>query len=223
MIDLKKLKKEEIILFTSQYFENTLSNEATGHDWFHIERVWKLAKKIAEGEKSYDLFIVEMGALLHDIADHKFYDGDEKIGGIKAQEFLQQFDLEENTIQKIVNIVQEISYKGAEVETPMSSIEGKIVQDADRLDAIGAIGVARAFAYGGSKKRQMYHPNIKPVCHTSFDAYKNSTAPTINHFYEKLLLLKDRLNTDTAKEMAIRRHTFMEQFLTEFYLDWDAK
>lgn len=223
MNNLKNLSKEEIIQFTAQEIENQLENESSGHDWFHIQRVWMLSKTIASKEFDYDLFVVEMGALLHDIADHKFHNGDEKIGGIKAQEYLQQFNLEEKTQMKIVEIVNEISFKGANVETPMSSIEGKIVQDADRLDAIGAIGIARTFAYGGNKNRQIYHPNIKPVCHTSFEAYKNSTAPTINHFYEKLLLIKDRLNTNSAKELAKRRHAFMEEFLKEFYQDWDAK
>lgn len=214
--------KAEIVLFTIEYLKNQFGGETTGHDWFHLERVWKLSKTIARKEGDVDLFVVEMGALIHDIADHKFHDGDEKIGEIKAMEFLQQFDIEANVIEKIVNIVREISYKGAALKTPMSSKEGEIVQDADRLDAMGAIGIARTFAYGGSRNRPIYHPDIKPVCHTSFAAYKTSTAPTLNHFYEKLLLLKDRMNTQSGKEMAQRRHLFLESFLMEFYKDWEG-
>ena len=217
------MTKQEIIEHTVNYLQQEFANESTGHDWYHIERVWKLSKKIATKEGNNDLFIVEMGALLHDIADHKFHGGDDSIGPKVAQEYLSQFSLENNEVEKIVAIVKEISYKGAGVPTPMSSNEGKIVQDADRLDAIGAIGIARTFAYGGSKNRPIYDPNIKPICHTSFAAYKTSTAPTINHFYEKLLTLRDKMNTPTAKIEAERRHDFMEEFLRNFYTDWDAQ
>jgi len=216
------MTNQEIINSTVEYFKEQLSGEATGHDWFHIERVWKLSKSIAKEEGEMDMFVVEMGALLHDIADHKFHGGDDKIGAIKAREYLEKYDISAERINKIVQIVEEISFKGLRVPTIMTTQEGEVVQDADRLDAMGAIGVARAFAYGGSKNRPIYNPIIKPVCHTSFAAYKTSTAPTINHFYEKLLGLKDRLNTETGKKEGERRHAFMEEFLRSFYKDWDA-
>ncbi len=216
------MEKDQIIEATIEYFKKNFSGEATGHDWFHIQRVWKLSKNIAKKEGVMDMFVVEMGALLHDIADHKFHDGDENIGTIKAAEYLEKFDINEEQKRKIIDIVKEISFKGKRVSTKMSSKEGEVVQDADRLDAMGAIGVARTFAYGGSKNREIYNPVVKPVCHTSFAAYKVSTAPTINHFYEKLLNLKDRMNTATGKKEAIRRHDFMESFLQNFYQDWDG-
>ena len=217
------MTNEDIIQETITYFKEKFSGEATGHDWFHIQRVWKLAKNIAKQEGEMDMFVVEMGALLHDIADHKFHDGDDTVGPKVAAEFLDKYDISEEQTTKIVNIVKEISFKGMKVSTPMSSIEGKVVQDADRLDAIGAIGVARTFAYGGSKGREIYNPIIKPVCHTSFAAYKVNTAPTLNHFYEKLLGLKDKMNTETGKQEALRRHTFMETFLQNFYQDWEGQ
>jgi len=217
------MTKREIIEQTVKHLQQEFANEGTGHDWYHIERVWKLSRKIAEKEGNNDLFIVEMGALLHDIADHKFHGGDDSIGPKVAREFLSQFTLKKQEIDQIAEIVKEISFKGAGVPTPMSSNEGKIVQDADRLDAIGAIGIARTFAYGGSKNRPIYDPNVKPICHTSFAAYKTSTAPTINHFYEKLLTLRDKMNTTTAKIEAERRHAFMEDFLRNFYTDWEAQ
>ena len=216
------MTQQDIINESIQYFKENFAGEATGHDWFHIQRVWKLSKNIAKKEGEMDMFVVEMGALLHDIADHKFHDGDENIGTVKAAEYLEKYDIEDEQKQKIVDIVKEISFKGQRVPTKMSSKEGEVVQDADRLDAMGAIGVARTFAYGGSKNREIYNPIIKPVCHTSFAAYKVSTAPTINHFYEKLLTLKDRMNTNTGKKEAIRRHEFMESFLQNFYQDWEG-
>ncbi len=216
------MTNQEIINETIEYFKENFSGEGTGHDWFHIQRVWKLSKNIAKKEGELDMFVVEMGALLHDIADHKFHDGDENIGTEKAAEYLSKYDIEEMPKNKIVEIVKEISFKGMRVPTKMSTKEGEVVQDADRLDAIGAIGVARTFAYGGSKNREIYNPLVKPVCHTSFAAYKVSTAPTINHFYEKLLTLKDRMNTNTGKKEAIRRHEFMESFLQNFYQDWEG-
>jgi len=216
------MTNQEIINETIEYFKENFSGEGTGHDWFHIQRVWKLSKNISKKEGDLDMFVVEMGALLHDIADHKFHDGDENIGTEKAAEYLSKYDIEEMPKNKIVEIVKEISFKGMRVPTKMSTKEGEVVQDADRLDAIGAIGVARTFAYGGSKNREIYNPLVKPVCHTSFAAYKVSTAPTINHFYEKLLTLKDRMNTNTGKKEAIRRHEFMESFLQNFYQDWEG-
>ena len=217
-----KMTNQEIIKATVDYLKENFNGESTGHDWFHIRRVWKLSKSIAKQEDIVDLFVVEMGALLHDIADHKFHDGDENIGPQKAEEYLTEYDITDEQQMMIVQIVEEISFKGLRVPTKMSTKEGEIVQDADRLDAMGAIGVARTFAYGGSMGRPIYDPIVKPVCHTSFAAYKTSTAPTINHFYEKLLGLKDRLNTKTAKKEGERRHAFMEDFLKNFYQDWDG-
>ncbi len=216
------MTKQEIIDQTILYLQEEFAKESTGHDWYHIERVWKMAKQIATKEGNVNMFVVEMGALLHDIADHKFHGGDESVGPKVARNYLERFEIAEDEKESIVGIVKEVSFKGAGVPTPMSSPEGAIVQDADRLDAIGAIGVARTFAYGGSKNRPIYDPNVKPICHTSFAAYKTSTAPTINHFYEKLLTLRDKMNTETAKKEAARRHEFMESFLQNFYRDWDA-
>ena len=169
------------------------------------------------------LAILGKGALLHDIGDHKFYDGDHTVGPRMVTDWLTQNNVEANVITKVVAIVKEISYKGAEVETPMSSLEGQIVQDADRLDAIGAIGIARTFHYGGYKNRKLYDPDIQPNINQTKEEYKDNTAPTINHFYEKLLLLKGRMNTETGKRIAERRHIFMETFLDEFYKDWEGE
>ena len=218
---IKIKQMQEIIEKTKDYIRELLYSDSTGHDWFHVERVWKLSKSLAEKEGGLDMFVVEMGALLHDIADHKFYAGDENIGHQKAAEYLEMIDATELQKHKIVEIVKEISFKGLGVSTPMSSKEGEVIQDADRLDAIGAIGIARTFAYGGSKNRQIYDPSVKPVCHDSFTKYKQSKAPTINHFYEKLLHLKDRMNTESAKKEAVKRHAFMEDFLRNFYTEWE--
>lgn len=194
--------------------------DSGGHDWWHIHRVWKMSKFIAEKEGA-DLFIVELAALLHDIADWKYHHGDEFIGGKTARSLLSNYPISESIVNEVVLIIDSLSFKGAAVETPMISLEGKIVQDADRLDAIGAIGIARTFAYGGMKGRSMYDPVVKPHLHDTFEAYKNAVGPTINHFYEKLLLLKDRMNTETAKQIAAKRHTFMEVFLTQFFEEWE--
>ncbi len=207
---------------TENYVKETLSKDASGHDWWHIYRVRNLALHIQKTEGG-DKKIIELAALLHDIADWKFHDGDENIGAIKASTFLEKQDCDKQTISKVADIIQEISFKGAKVSTPMSSLEGRIVQDADRLDAIGAIGIARTFAYGGNKGREMYNPNIKAEMHDSFAAYKKNNGPTINHFYEKLLLLKDRINTSTAQKIAEERHQYMEKFLQEFYAEWEIK
>lgn len=214
------MNKKDIIEKLDNIVYSELKSDSTGHDYFHIDRVRKSALKIAGSYSEADLFVVEAAALLHDIADHKFHNGDESIGPAKAKEILDRFVLDSTVVNKIVDIVANVSFKGLGVKAAEMSLEGKIVQDADRLDAIGAIGIARAFAYGGSKGRPLYNPNIKPVCHTSMAAYKTSTAPTINHFYEKLLHLKDKLNTDVAKEIAEERHIFMEDFLTHFYKEW---
>jgi len=214
--------QQEIIEKTTEMIRTKFSGEGTGHDWWHMQRVFDIATKIAIEEKA-DLFIVQLGALLHDIADHKFHDNDHTVGPKKAKEWLDECKVTQEVQQKVLNIVKEISFKGANVETPMSSSEGKIVQDADRLDAIGAIGIARAFAYGGSKKREIYNPDVEPVLHSSFEKYKNSGGNTINHFFEKLLLLKNRMNTATGKKMADDRHHFMARYLDQFFAEWKGE
>ncbi|MFW5657558.1 MAG: HD domain-containing protein [Bacteroidota bacterium] len=212
----------DIVPRTANYIKKELQGEGTGHDWWHVERVWKSAKTIARSENA-NLLVVELGALLHDIADHKFHNGDDTIGPKMARQWLEQNGQPRDIIEAVEHIVEHVSFKGAGVENPMQSLEGKIVQDADRLDAMGAIGIARTFAYGGSKNREIYNPNIKPELHQTFDAYKKSTAPTINHFYEKLLLLKDGMYTQTGKKMAEERHRFMEEYLQRFYGEWEGE
>ncbi|MBN2457635.1 HD domain-containing protein [Candidatus Woesearchaeota archaeon] len=211
-----------VIQKTIDFVKEVLSDAEGGHDWWHIYRVWKLSKHIAQTE-DVDNFVVELGALLHDIADSKFHDGDEEIGPRKAREFLSSLDVEEEVITHIENIISNISFKGGKHTQKFKSPELDVVQDADRLDAMGAIGVARTFNYGGHKGREIYNPEIKPDLNTTKEEYKNSNAPTLNHFYEKLLLLKDRMNTNTGKSMAEHRHRYMEQFLDEFYKEWDCE
>ncbi len=212
---------QQIIEHTKTFVKNTLKNAEGGHDWFHIERVWKNAKLIAKNE-SVNLFVVEIGALLHDIADSKFYDGDETIGPKMARQFLTKVNVEESVIFHIEQIIKHVSFKGGNFEQEFKSPELDVIQDADRLDAIGAIGIARCFNYGGFKNRPLYHPEIKPNLNLSKEAYKKSNAPTINHFYEKLLLLKDKMNTKTGKKLAIKRHQYMEHFLKQFYNEWEG-
>ena len=210
-----------IIDKTCKFVEDKLSGDGSGHDWWHIFRVWTLAKKIAVEEKA-QVEIVELGALLHDIADWKFHDGDDSIGPAIAREFLNSHNVQTKISDSVVEIISTVSYKGAGVATPMKTLEGKIVQDADRLDAIGALGIARTFAYGGYKNRLIYHPDEKPVLHESYEDYKKNEGHTINHFYEKLLLLKERMNTNTGKRIAEGRHKFMQSFLDQFYREWDG-
>lgn len=212
----------EIIEKTAQYVREQLEGEGSGHDWWHIQRVWDLSKKLSKSE-SVDTLTVELAALLHDIADHKFHDGDETVGPKVAREWLEHLQVNEPVILHVTEIIKDLSFKGAGVHTPMRTLEGKIVQDADRLDAIGAIGMARAFAYGGFRERELYNPEQSPVMHNSFDAYKNDKGHTINHFYEKLFLLKDRLNTDVAKRIAENRHQFMEEYVKQFLDEWSGK
>lgn len=214
---------EKIIAHTIEFVKQELENAEGGHDWFHIQRVWKNALSIASTESEADLLIVQLGALLHDIADSKFHNGDETVGPAKTAAFLQRFNLPTITIDHVVNIVKHISFKGGNEAQKFRSLELDIVQDADRLDAIGAIGIARTFNYGGHKGRAIYNPNIQPNLNMSKEEYKASTAPTINHFYEKLLLLKDRMNTEKGKQMAEERHQFMEQFLHQFFKEWEAQ
>jgi len=213
------IRRKEVLADTEQFIRGRFEEEGSGHDWWHIHRVRNLAIHMAQIEGG-DLFLVEMAALLHDLDDWKI-SGDKHMKQTKA--WLDQMEITDKQCDKIVSIIGEVSFKGAGVETPTTTIEAAIVQDADRLDAIGAVGIARTFAYGGNKGRLLYHPDEKPEMHASFEAYKKTTAPTINHFYEKLLLLKDRMNTATAKEMAKARHQFMETYLKMFFAEWEGK
>ncbi len=216
------MTNQDIINTTVIYVKQTLSGSESGHNWFHIERVWRNAKLIAASEQ-VDLLVVELAALLHDIADSKFHDGDENIGPSTAKTFLATLPVDAGIATHVVNIVTHISFKGGNHEKVFYSPELAVVQDADRLDAIGAIGIARAFHYGGYKNREIYDPAIAPDLHMTKEAYKNNQAPTINHFYEKLLLLKDRMNTVTGKQLALQRHVFMENYLQQFYAEWNGE
>lgn len=207
---------------TILFVKETLAQAEGGHDWFHIERVYKNALLIAASENC-DLEIVQLGALLHDIADSKFHDGDETIGPKTARTFLESENVVATTIDHVIAIIENISFKGGRVERKFSSIELDIVQDADRLDAIGAIGIARTFNYGGFKNRTLYNPEIAPNLSMTKEEYKKNEAPTINHFYEKLLLLKDKMNTETGKQIAQERHRYMEDFLEQFYAEWEGR
>jgi uncharacterized protein len=206
---------------TIAFVKEKLDNAEGGHDWFHIERVYKNSILIAQ-EEDCDLTVVKLGALLHDIADSKFNDGDETIGPKTARTFLESENVFEETINHVINIIENISFKGGNFENKFSSKELEIVQDADRLDAIGAIGIARTFNYGGFKNRTLYDPSIAPNLNMSKEEYKNSNSPTLNHFYEKLLLLKDKMNTATGKKIALERHKYMENFLSQFYAEWEG-
>ena len=215
------MDSKKLIEKTRLYVIKELAGDGSGHDWWHVYRVWSIAKKIVQKENA-DQTIVELAALLHDIADWKFNDGDELAGPREAAVWLNKNGVDPVLVDEVCEIISTLSYKGAGVATPMRTIEGKIVQDADRLDAIGAVGIARTFAYGGNKNRLMYHPEEAPVMHESFEHYKNNQGHTINHFHEKLLLLKDRMNTESAKKLAEQRHLFMENYLDRFHKEWDG-
>ena len=216
------MTSENLIDNTIAFVKRELQNAEGGHDWFHIERVWKNALLIADGEDC-DLEVVQLGALLHDIADSKFHNGDESVGPRTARKFLETQSVDESIILHVIAIIENISYKGGNFERKFHSKELDIVQDADRLDAIGAIGIARCFNYGGFKNRTLYNPDIVPNLGMSKQEYKNSESPTLNHFYEKLLLLKDKMNTQTGKQIALQRHQFMEDFLSQFYDEWKGR
>ena len=211
-----------VIENTIKFVKKQLENAESGHNWFHMERVYNNALLIAK-EETCDLEVVQLAALLHDIADSKFHDGDETVGPKVARAFLSSENVSVETINHVVLIIENISFKGGNFEKKFTSKELEIVQDADRLDAIGAVGIARTFNYGGYKNREIYNPEIAPNLKMSKEEYKNSTAPTINHFYEKLLLLKDKMNTETGKKIAQLRHDFMETFLEQFYNEWNGK
>ncbi|MEO8412728.1 MAG: HD domain-containing protein [Ginsengibacter sp.] len=214
------MDQEEIIAETIAFVKKELHGAEKGHDWWHIRRVWNNAKLIAQTEP-VNIFVVELAALLHDIADAKFFNGNENIGPEKAKKFLTERFVEKEIITHIDNIIRNISFKGGNFTNGFYSPELAVVQDADRLDALGAIGIARAFTYGGFKNREIYNPSIAPNLQMTKDAYKKSEAPTINHFYEKLLVLKDRMNTETGKKLAIEKHQFMVIFLEQFHKEWE--
>jgi uncharacterized protein len=215
------LPTTEIINRTTDHVRAVLSGEGSGHDWWHIERVWRMARRIGQAE-GVDLLVVELAALLHDIADWKAHGGDLAAGPKKAGEWLNTLHIEPAIVERVCQIIGNMSFKGAKVAEAVLSPEGQVVQDADRLDAIGAIGIARAFAYGGSRGRLLYDPACKPIDHDSAEAYLNNKGTTVNHFYEKLLLLKDRMNTPTGRAIAEERHRFMEDYLRQFYQEWEG-
>jgi uncharacterized protein len=212
-----------IIENTAAFIQEKFAAEGSGHDWPHIRRVWHVARALAAQEPGTDQEVVELAALLHDIADWKFHNGDYEAGPRAARVWLQSQQVPEATIARVEQVIREVSFKGLGVETPVTSPDAAVVQDADRLDAIGAIGVGRAFAYGGHKGRPMHDPATPPVSHADFEQYKQSTAPTLNHFYEKLLHLKDRLHTPGARLLAEERHHFMQTFVAQFLREWDSE
>lgn len=195
--------------------------ESSGHDWYHIQRVWKLTQQIAAREGA-NLEIAELGALVHDIADWKFCAGDETVGPREARRLLSDEGVPGNVIEAVANIVATISFKGAGVTTAMKTLEGQCVQDADRLDAMGAIGIARCFAYGGHAGRAMYDPDVHPTMHATAEAYKSAKGTSLNHFHEKLFLLKDRMNTASGRAMAEERHRYMMEFVDRFLHEWNV-
>lgn len=217
------MANSDLVTKVAEHVKAKFADEASGHDWWHLYRVWQLSKNIAQREKDADMGIVELGALLHDIADFKFHGNDLLAGPKAARTLLEEFGARQSVIKAVCHIVENVSFKGSGVANKMKSLEGKIVQDADRLDAIGAIGIARAFAYGGTQGRPFHDPGSQAQKHESFEAYANAKSTTINHFYEKLLLLKGLMNTDTGRKMAEHRHKFMEKYLAEFYAEWDGK
>lgn len=216
------MNNTDIISKTITFVKEKLKNAEGGHDWFHIERVYKNALLIAKEEVCNEK-IVKLAALLHDIADSKFNDGDETVGPETARIFLESEEVDKEIIHAVIKIIENISYKGGNFQKEYTSIELDIVQDADRLDALGAIGIARTFNYGGFKNRALYDPNIAPNLKMTKEEYKKSDAPTLNHFYEKLFLLKDKMNTVTGKQIALERHRFMETFMAQFYAEWDGE
>ncbi|MDG2431855.1 HD domain-containing protein [Flavobacterium sp.] len=216
------MQQTDSIVKTIAFVKEQLAGAEGGHDWFHIERVYKNALLIG-AEEQCDTTIVQLAALLHDIADSKFHNGDETIGPKTARTFLESIAIDNEVIDHVIKIIENISFKGGKVARDFSSIELDIVQDADRLDAIGAIGIARAFNYGGFKNRALYDPNIAPNTSMTKEEYKTNNAPTINHFYEKLLLLKEKMNTVTGKKIGQERHRYMEGFLSQFYAEWEGE
>ncbi len=218
---MKENLEEEIILKTVERLKEKFKDESTGHDWFHMERVWKLAKKIGEAEGG-DTFTIELGALFHDIADHKFVENADDEAQRLIDLYLEEFEIPQETIENVKHIVLNCSFKGGVGENKMKLREGLIVQDADRMDAIGAIGIARTFAFGGKYGNLLYHPDVKPNTFKSAEEYRNKRTHTINHFYEKLLLLKDKMNTETGRKMAEERHAYMQSSFEQLYREWNS-
>ncbi len=216
------MEDNQLIEKIKQIVYAQFETDATGHDWYHIDRVYQMAIHL-QSKEGGDLFLIQLGALLHDISDHKFNGGSATLGGETAYNLLIENGLDKERAFKVKLIVNQISYKGANVLDETNSIESKIVQDADRLDAIGAIGIARAFAYGGNKNSPIYDPSFPPILHATFEEYKNAKSHTINHFYEKLLLLTNKLHTSSAKEIGQHRHQYLELFLNEFMGEWNFK
>ena len=212
----------EVIGRTANFVKEKLRNDSTGHDWWHTYRVWKMSLRLAREEKDVDMFVVQLGALLHDIADWKFNNGDDKAGLRIADQWLGSLGVSRDVISHVCDVIDNVTYRGANVKTFMGSREGMIVQDADRLDVLGAIGIARTFSYGAKNDRPMHDPSQKPVMHSTFEEYKKSKSTTVNHFYEKILLLKDMMNTQTAKEIAQERHKFVEAYLEKFLDEWEV-
>jgi uncharacterized protein len=212
---------QRLVASAEAHARQAFQGDATGHDWFHTDRVRRVALRLA-GEERADPVVVELAALLHDVDDWKIRDGDHQAGPREAARKLQQWGASPDLAQQVATIIAELSFKGAGVQTPMSSIEGGCVQDADRLDAIGAIGIARAFAFGGAKGRPLHDPSHRPVLHESFETYKKNSGPTLNHFYEKLLLLRDRMQTQAGRRWAQSRHAFLESFVQQFLDEWDG-
>ena len=217
------MSNNQLLEATKSFVKETLKNAEGGHDWFHTERVYNNALLISKTE-DVSVYVVQLGALLHDIADSKFHDGDETVGPKMAREFLFKHNVDSNIIEHVVNIIKHISFKNSlDGKSGFTSKELEVIQDADRLDAIGAIGIARCFNYGGFRNRPLYDPSIKPILKITKEEYKNSSSPTINHFYEKLLILKDKMNTKTGKQIAENRHQFMELYLKQFYDEWNGQ
>ena len=216
------MDRESVVARTAAFVRDQLEGEASGHDWWHVHRVWRTAIEIGK-EEGADLYLVQLAALLHDIADAKIHDGDEEIGPRTATNCLRSVEVDEQTVDHVAAIIRDMSFKGAGVSTPMPTREGMIVQDADRLDALGAIGIARAFAYGGARGRVLYDPEAAPVLHATVEEYRSHRGSTLNHVCEKLLLLKDRMNTESARRIADERHRFMEHFLRKFFAEWEGQ
>lgn len=214
------MSSQTIIAATVAFVKEALAEAEGGHDWFHIERVWKNARLLLQEESAANTLVVELGALLHDIADPKFHNGDETVGPRVAEQFLVSQQVDQETVAHVVNIIKHVSYKNSLEGQTWSSPELAIVQDADRLDALGAIGIARAFNYGGHVGRPLYDPAVEPAVYLTKEAYKSSTAPTLNHFYEKLFLLKDKMNTEAGMKIATRRHHYMVEFVEQFKAEW---
>lgn len=224
---MKNMKQDDIIQKTEEYVRKTLAGDTTGHDWWHTKRVYNVSMRIAEEETKagarIDFIVVQLAALLHDIADWKFEGGDEEACPKKAMEWLTSININKNIASHVCDIIKEIPFKGAGVSDDMSTIEGAIIQDADRLDALGAIGAARCFATGTKLGNIIHDPDIPSVMHKTAEEYKKLRSTSVNHFYEKLFLLKDRMKTNTGKRLAEERHKYMEKFIEQFQREWDGR